>query len=100
MELADLAVFVVLAAVVVLPLAREYGDLRTTVGLGRPAALATTALVFPAVVAGIAVSLPLASRPLLQWAAIVAVTVALYSLSARAIAASASSAVTTPSRRI
>jgi hypothetical protein len=99
MELADLAVFFVLAGVVTLPLAREYADFRTTAGLGRAAALGTTALVFPALAAGIAVSLPLASRPLLQWGVLVVATVGLYSVSARAIVASASSAGTAPSRR-
>ena len=78
-------VLVAIGAVVLVPLAREYLDFRRSWGLGRTWALATTGLVLPAFAAGFAVSLPLGSRPGLQWAATVAVTLVLYSLAVRAV---------------
>jgi hypothetical protein len=87
-----------LAAVVLLPLAREYADFRTA-GLARTAAMSTTLLLLPALAVGLAVALPLAARPAAQWALTVVVTVALYSVATRAILARASSAATAPSRR-
>jgi hypothetical protein len=80
-----MGMLVALGAVVLLPLAREYVDFRRSWGLGRAGALATTGLVLPAFGAGFALSLPLGSRPGLQWAATVAATVLLYSVAVRAV---------------
>jgi hypothetical protein len=88
-----------LAAVVLVPLAREYVDLRSRFGLSRAVALATTSLVFPAFAAATTLSLPLAAHPLVQWTATVTMTLFVYSLAARAIASSAFAAGTAPSRR-
>jgi hypothetical protein len=88
----------VAAAVVVVPLALEYADLRRSLGLSRTAALGTTALVFPALVAGSTLAQPLADRPSLQWVTAVAATFVLYSLATRAIVARASAAETAPAR--
>ena len=74
-----------IGAVVLLPLAREYVDFRRSLGLGRAGALATTMLVLPAFGVGFALSLPLASRPAVQWAAIVGSTLIVYSLAVRAV---------------
>ncbi|MGH3006935.1 MAG: hypothetical protein ACRDOS_13765 [Gaiellaceae bacterium] len=74
-----------IGAVVLVPLAREYLDFRRAWGLGRTGALATTALVLPAFAVGFALMLPLASRPVLQWAATVVTTVVVYSLAVRAV---------------
>jgi uncharacterized membrane-anchored protein len=87
-----------LGAVVLVPLAREYADLRA-VGLARVSALGTISLLFPALGVGLALTLPFAARPGVQWALTVMVTVALYSAATRAILARASSAATAPSRR-
>lgn len=87
-----------LGAVVLVPLAREYADLRT-VGLARVSALGVIALLFPAFAVSLTLALPFADRPALQWAVTVIVTVALYSAATRAILARASSAATAPSRR-
>jgi hypothetical protein len=87
-----------LGAVVLFPLAREYADLRSR-GLARASALGTVSLLLPALGVGLALALPLALQPAVQWAAIVVVTVALYSAATRAILARASSAATAPSRR-
>jgi len=75
-----------LAAVVVVPLAREYADFRRS-GLGRTAALGLTAVVLPAVGVGIVVATPLAEWPLLQWGATVAAALGVYSLAVRAVEA-------------
>lgn len=93
-----MVVITILAGIVILPLAREYGDLRRSFGLSRAAALATTSLVLPAFAVGLTLALPLQSQPALQWVATVVGTLAVYSLAARAIAASASAAGTAPSR--
>ena len=87
-----------LGAVVLVPLAREYTDLRTT-GLTRVSALGAIALLFPAFAVSLTLALPFADRPALQWAVTVIVTVALYSAATRAILARASAAATAPSRR-
>jgi uncharacterized membrane-anchored protein len=87
-----------LAAIVVLPLARECTDLRRTFGLSRVAALATTSLVLPAFGAAIVLALPLAAYPAAQWVAIVGTTLVVYSATTRAIVASASRVETAPSR--
>jgi len=76
-----------LAAVVVVPLAREYADFRRSWGLGRTAALGLTAVVLPAVGVGIVVATPLAEWPLLQWGATVAAALGVYSLAVRAVEA-------------
>jgi hypothetical protein len=97
-ELADLFVVGIVAAVVVLPLAREYQDFRAA-GFARTAALSTTLLLLPALAVGIALAIPLGAEPAVQWAVTVVSTVALYSAATRAILARASSAATAPSRR-
>jgi FtsH-binding integral membrane protein len=94
----SMLVVALLAGIVFIPLAREYGDLRRSLGLSRVAAFATTSLVVPAFAVGLTLALPLQSRPALQWVATVAGTLAVYSLAARAIAASAAAAGTAPSR--
>jgi len=93
-----MVVLTLLAAIVVVPLAREYVDLRRSLGLSRVAAFGTTSLVVPAFAVGLTLALPLHSQPALQWVATVAGTLAVYSLSTRAIAASAWAAGTAPSR--
>jgi hypothetical protein len=87
-----------LGAVVVVPLGREYADLRRSFALSRLGALGTTSLVLPAFAVAVMLALPLAGHPMLQWAAIVVTTFFVYSLAARAILANASSAETAPSR--
>jgi uncharacterized membrane-anchored protein len=99
MEPATMVAVTLLAAVVlVVPLGREYADLRRSFGLSRVAALGTTALVFPAFAVGLTLALPLQSQPPVQWLATVVATIAVYSVATRAIVASASSAATAPSR--
>ena len=87
-----------LAILVLAPLAREYVDLRRSLGLSRGAAFGTTALVVPSFVVGLVLALPLSGQPVFQWLATVTATVLIYSVAARAIAASASAARTAPSR--
>ena len=70
---------VVLLAVVV-PLVREYAEFRREWGVGRVGAVLAAATLIPSLALGFAVALPLAGRPVLQWATTVAVTVAAYSL--------------------
>ena len=93
-----MGVLAALAAIVLVPLGREYADLRRSFGLGRVGAFATTALVAPAFAVAAVTSQPLAAHPPVQWCAIVVATFAIYSLATRAIVASASSAETAPSR--
>jgi hypothetical protein len=88
----------VLAAIVLVPLGREFADLRRSFGLSRVAAFATTALVLPAFAGATVMTQPLAAHASAQWCAIVLATFAIYSLATRAIVASASSAETAPSR--
>jgi hypothetical protein len=94
----NLLLLATLAAVVLVPLAREYADLRSA-GLARATALGVVSLVVPALGVGLALTLPLAARPTAQWAVAVIVTVALYSAATRPILARASSTATAPSRR-
>ena len=94
----NLLLMATLGAIVLVPLAREYADLRA-VGLARVSAVGTLSLLVPALAVGLALTLPFAARPALQWAVTVIVTVALYSAATRAILARASSAATAPSRR-
>jgi hypothetical protein len=75
------------AALVVVPLLREYADFRRAWGLGRLGALGLTALVVPAVGIGLAIASPFASRPYVQWGVTVAAALAVYSLAVRAAAA-------------
>lgn len=93
-----MGVLTVLAAIVLVPLGREYADLRRSFGLGRVGAFATTALVLPAFAVAVVMTQPLIAHPPAQWCAIVLATFAIYSLATRAIVASASSAETAPSR--
>ena len=93
-----MGVLALLAAIVLVPLRREYADLRRSFGLTRVGAFATTALVVPAFAVATVLSQPLAAHPPAQWCAIVVATFAIYSLATRAIVASASSAETAPSR--
>jgi hypothetical protein len=85
MELANLLPFVPLAALVFVPLAREYGEFRREWGLSRGSALLTTLLILPALGLGLALALPLAPEPALQWTATVVVTLAAYSLGVAAV---------------
>ena len=95
-EPANLIVFGPLAAVVLVPLAREYAEFRSEWGLGRVGALATTLLVLPALSLGLAVSSSLARDPALQWTMTVVVTVATYSVTTSAFR---SAVATEPPRR-
>jgi uncharacterized membrane-anchored protein len=87
-----------LVAVVLVPLGREYADLRRSYALSRLGALATTALVLPAFGVSLILALPLADFPVAQWLATVATTFLVYSFATRAIVASAAVAGTAPSR--
>lgn len=75
----------VVAGLVLGPLAREYRDLRRSWGLGRAAALGVTGLVVPAVGVGIVAAVPLTEWPYVQWGVTVAVALAAYSLAVRAV---------------
>ena len=77
----------VVAGLVLVPLAREYADFRRSWGLGRAAALGVTGVVVPAVGIGIVAAAPLAAWPYAQWGATVAVALLVYSLAARALCA-------------
>jgi len=76
-----------LAALVVVPLFREYADFRRAWGLGRLAALGLTGLVVPAVAVGLTLALPFAAWPFAQWGVTVAAALAVYSLAVRAVGA-------------
>jgi uncharacterized membrane-anchored protein len=95
-----MVVLLLMGVIVIAPLAREYADLRRSFRFSRIGAVATTALVLPAFAASTVLALPLAAHPVAQWLATVATTLVIYSLAARAIAASASRPETAPSRRI
>ena len=69
-----------IAAVVLVPLGREYADFRRSWGLNRIASLGTTLLVLPALAVGLAVGLRFGPSLEVQWATTVAVTLAVYSL--------------------
>jgi hypothetical protein len=99
-EAVNILVLLTIAIVLVIPLAREYMDLRRGCGLARLPALATTTLVLPASAAGAVLTSPLSSHPAAQWTATVLFALLTYSLAARAIVSRASSAATAPSRRI
>ena len=89
MEHVNLIALAVVGALVLAPLAREYADLRQAWGFGRLAALATTLLVLPSLGVGLALSLPLADRPSMQWTVAVVVAIAVYSLAAAGVRATA-----------
>jgi hypothetical protein len=73
------------AALVVVPLLREYADFRRAWGLGRLTALGVTGLILPATAIGLAVALPFTAWPLVQWGVTVAAALAAYSLAVRAV---------------
>ena len=75
------------AALLIVPLAREYADFRRSWGLGRAAALGVTGLVVPAVGIGIVAAAPLAAWPYAQWGVTVAAALLVYSLAVRAVGA-------------
>ena len=70
----------ILAFAILLPLVREYAEFRRDWGLSRLGALLTAGSLFPALGVGLAVSMPLAARPELQWAVAIVVTIGAYSL--------------------
>ena len=94
MERANVILLAIIGGVVVAPLSREYADLRQAWGFGRLAALATTILVLPSLGIGLALSLPLADRPTLQWTVAVAGALVVYSLAAARVRAQAERPVT------
>ena len=73
------------ALAVLLPLAGEYADLRRRWGLSRLGATLAASTVVPSLALGVALALPLAERPVLQWGATIAVTLAAYSLTTAAL---------------
>ena len=70
----------IIGLAILLPLAREYSEFRRDWGLSRAGALLAAGTLFPALGVGLAVSLPLAERPTVQWAATIVVTIAAYSV--------------------
>jgi cobalamin biosynthesis protein CobD/CbiB len=93
-----MVVLALLTGIVLVPLAREYRDLRRSFGLTRVGAFATTLLVVPAFGVAVVLALPFEAHPVAQWLTTVVTTLVAYSLATRAIAASASSAEPAPSR--
>jgi hypothetical protein len=75
----------VIAAAVVVPLMREYAELRRTWGVGRLAALGATSTLVPSLGIGLVVSLPLDGTPAARWLVAVAVTIATYSVALSAL---------------
>ncbi len=73
------------AALVLVPLVREYLAFRRDWGLGPLAALLATLTVIPALALGFAAAAPLAPEPVLQWATTVVVTIVGYSLATAAL---------------
>ena len=69
----------ILGFAILVPLVREYVEFRRDCGLGRVRAALATGTLFPALALGLAVSLPLAERPALQWTATVVITILGYS---------------------
>jgi hypothetical protein len=82
---AGIALLSLAGLLVLVPLLKEYADLRRSWGLGRLSALGTTLLVLPSIGVGFALALPLASRPGFQWATTVLVGLLVYSASAAAV---------------
>jgi hypothetical protein len=91
-------VLLILAAIVLTPLVREWRDLRRSFGLSRITAFATTGLVVPAFGMATVTALPLAAHPAAQWVGTVVMTLVVYSAATRAIVASASRPAIAPSR--
>ena len=92
MTAATLIALSALAAVILLPLAREYMDFRREWGFTRLGALATTLLIVPSFAVGLGAAAPL-EEAAASWTATVVVTFACYSLAASAVrGASASEA--------
>jgi hypothetical protein len=85
MEIGGFVAVVALAALVLVPLAHEYVDLRR-LGLRRVAAFGATSLVMPAFAVAVALASPLVERPALQWVVTVGATLVLYSTAVRAVA--------------
>jgi hypothetical protein len=75
----------VIAAAIVVPLVREYAELRSAWGVGRLAALAATSTLFPSLGIGLAVAYPFHETPAASWMVTVAVTVATYSAALAAL---------------
>ena len=75
----------ILGFAILIPLVREYVEFRRDCGLGRLRAALATGMLFPALALGLAVSLPLAARPVLQWTATVVLTIAAYSAATAAL---------------
>jgi hypothetical protein len=84
---AAIAILSLAGILVLVPLGKEYADLRRSWRLGRLSALGTTLLVLPSIGVGFALTLPLASWPALQWATTVLVALVFYSASAAAVRA-------------
>jgi hypothetical protein len=84
-EFVGWGVLALIAAIVVVPLAREYAEFRRGWGLGRIAAFATTALVVPALGVGYALAVPLGAHPGLQWLTTVLAALVAYSLAVRGV---------------
>ena len=74
----------ILGFAILLPLVREYVEFRREWGFGRVRAAVATGTLFPSLALGLALSLPLAERPALQWTATVVVTILAYSAAASA----------------
>jgi hypothetical protein len=87
--LVEIAVIAFVAALVLVPLAREYVDLRRSAGFGRIAALAATLLVLPSLAVGWIASSPLAAHPPIQWSATVVLALLVYSLGVAAVRSAA-----------
>jgi hypothetical protein len=85
MTLEALLPLAVMAAAVVVPLAREYLSFRREWGVGRLAALGTAFTLFPALFLSLAVTTPLAERPMLQWLGTIVLTILAYSLATAAL---------------
>jgi hypothetical protein len=81
----EIAALAFVGLVALAPLGREYTDLRRSWGFGRLTALGTTLLVLPSIGVGLALALPLASGPVLQWTTTVVVALVVYSASAIAV---------------
>ena len=75
----------IIAAAVLVPLAREYADFRRTWGLTRSASLVTTLLVLPSLGVGLAVGVAVADSFAAQWTATVIATIVLYSAATAAV---------------
>ncbi len=75
----------VLAALVLVPLVREYLSYRREWGVGPLGALLTTFSLLPALALALVVAAPLSAEPAFQWLVTVVVTLLGYSLAAAAV---------------